>query len=369
MKIFILHATAGQGHTKAAEALAEELKNHPGHDVRLIDALHHASPVFGKSYGPGYFWLIKFVPRLWGFFYHLTDRWVPAPLMNFLRSSHNRFHSRDFEQLLMRENPEVILLTHFYPAEVASRLKRQGKIRSRLIVVVTDFLVHRFWVNPGTDLYVGMMEETRGHLMGLGVPAEKIRLLGIPVSAKFLLPVSRSEVRRRLGLEEGLFTVLITSGSFGSGPIRETVSRLQAYAGQIQAIVVCGINERLREELRALPLRYPLSVLGFVSNMHELMAAADVIVSRSSGLTTCESLVKGLPLIIISKIPGQEFFNAEVLRKRAAAFEVSDPAHTAPLVGEILRDPARLAAVRANIAKLARPHAARDIVSEALKGA
>jgi processive 1,2-diacylglycerol beta-glucosyltransferase len=368
VKIFILHATAGQGHTKAAEALAEELKARDLHEVRLIDALHQASAVFGKSYGPGYFWLVKYVPWLWGFFYHLTDNWVPPPIMTFLRSTHNHFHSRDLEALLVRENPDVIITTHFYPAEVVARLKNRGHLRSRLIVVVTDFLVHRFWVNPGADLYVGMMEETREDLSRLGVPRERILTLGIPISAKFLPPVDRNEIRRRLRLEEGRFTVLITSGSFGSGPIREAVLRLQAYSDKIQVIVVCGINRRLEEDLRALQISYPLAVLGFVDNMHELMSASDVVVSRSSGLTTCESLVKRLPLIIISKIPGQEFFNAEVLRKRAAAFEVRDPAHIAPLIGEILSDPARLNEVRRNIAALARPRAARDIVDEALKG-
>ncbi len=371
MKIFLIYARAGQGHQKAAEAIFEEFQNRDqakAWDIRLIDALDHTFFLFGRGYSFFYHLLVKHTPWLWGFFYRLTDAWVPRWLIENLRSFHNCLQARPFEDLLRRENPDLVIVTHFLAAEVASRLKRQGKIRSRVVVVVTDFLVHRFWVNEGADAYVGMMEETRKDLIRLGVPDSKIYELGIPVSSRFLLPVDAEKLRKNLGLAPERFTILLTSGSFGSGPIREFVNQMEPLKDKVQVIVVCGINQALKEDLSRLKTSFPCVVLGYVNNMHELMSVANLVVSRSSGLTTCESLVKGLPMVIISKIPGQETHNAAVLKKHEAAFEVAEPAGFATLVGSLINDPARMKAILENVSALARPHAAQEIADLALSG-
>lgn len=369
MKFFILHASAGQGHAKAAEAIYEELSRRKlaGLDVRLFDALHYTTWVFGRGYSFFYFLLVKYVPWLWGFLYRLTDVWVPLGLMAFLRGAHNSIQARKLERFLEQENPELILTTHFLGAEVASRLKREGRIRSRIVVVITDFLVHRFWVSPGTDFYVGMMDETRQALVRLGVPSERIFLLGIPVSPKFLAPVDHKAVRRQLELETDRFTLLITSGSFGSGPLKRAVRELEALGDKIQVIVVCGTNQNLYNELVRWKTTLRLRVLGFVSNMHELMAVSDLVISRSSGLTTSEAMVKGLPMVILSKIPGQEAYNADLLAQHGAAFEIRLVSELRGLVGELVADRGRLEKVRRNMASLARPRAAEEIVNLALK--
>ena len=371
MKIFLIHAKAGQGHQKAAEALFDELqKRDPDKswDIRLIDALDHTYPVFGRNYGASYFFLVKHAVWLWELCYHLSDHWIPWPWVKILRSWINGFFARPLENLFKRENPDLILTTHFLAAESASRLKRRGSISSRVVVVVTDFLVHRFWINDGADAYIAMMEETRKDLIRQGVADGKIYEFGIPVSARFLLPVDTEKLRKELGLEKGRFTILVTSGSFGSGPMREFVGKMESLKDKVQVIVVCGINQRLKEELSQFKASFPCAVLGFVNNMHELMSVSDLVVSRSSGLTTCESLVKGLAMVIISKIPGQETHNAEILLKHEAAFELSNPDEFDGLVASIIRDPARLKSVLANVARLARPQAASDIADFVLAG-
>lgn len=371
MKVFLIHAKAGQGHLKAAEALLEEFQKRDtgkSWDIRLIDALDHTRFFFGRSYSFVYLHLVKYAPWLWAVFFRLTDDWVPRPVMETLRTLNNRLMAGPLETMLIRENPDLILVTHFLPSEVASRLKRLGKIHSRVVVVVTDFRVHRFWVNKGADAYVGMMDETRKDLIRLGVEDGRIYELGIPVSSRFLLPVDADKIRENLGLEKNRFTVLVTSGSFGSGPIREFVNQMESLKDRVQAIVVCGINQTLKEELSKLQRPFPCAILGFVSNMHELMTVADIAVSRSSGLTTCESLIKGLPLVIISKIPGQETENAELLKKHGAAFEISNPADFPEFLKGLIEQPRRMKEVMEPVTRLARPHAARDIADFALAG-
>lgn len=370
MKIFLLHVRAGQGHQKAAEALYEQFgKKDLGNskDLRLMDALDYTLFPFGKGYSFFYFLLVKYTPWFWGFLYRLTDRWIPHFLLSSLRSFHNALEARRLERVLIEENPDLIVSTHFFPAEVASRLKKRGRISSRIVVVVTDFLVHRFWVNPGTDFYVGMVEETKEALVQLGVSQEKIFILGIPISERFLVPVDREQVRKQYSLLKSRFTILVTSGSFGSGPIEETVRKMELLGEEIQVLVVCGTNRKLYRELRALQTSFPLVVLGFVDNMHELMEVADVMISRSSGLTTCESLAKGVPMVILSKIPGQESFNADVLRRRGVAFDVSNTDELIELIRHLIQNPSKRDSVREKILDLARPRAAQEIVDLSLR--
>lgn len=370
MKIFLFYATAGHGHKKASEAVYEEMKKRgldKTNDVRLIDALEYTRFGFGKNYTDSYFFLVARASWLWAALYALSDRIVPWALMRVLRGWNNAFFAGPLEVLLKRENPDLILTTHFLSAEVAGRLKSRGKISSKIVVIVTDFLVHRYWVNPGTDFYVGMMEETRKAFLDWGIAPEKIQILGIPISGKFRMPVDKNALLRGLALETDRFTLLVTSGSFGIGPLKELIGRLDIFKEKVQVIAVCGTNQELHDELKRNPYDFPMAVLGFVNNMHELMVASDVLVSRSSGLTTSESLARGVPLIVVSKIPGQESCNADILEKHNAAFFAWTVDDLIRLIGGILEDPGRLEAVRANVKALAKPDSARDITDLALR--
>lgn len=371
MKVFILYARAGHGHKKAAQAIAEAFAARADgrHDLRLIDALVHTFFLFNHLYEIAYYVLVTYVPWLWGLFYWVTDSGLPRSWVAFLRGHNNRLFGAGLRRFLMRENPDVILCTHFFSAEVAAGLKREGKISSRVVAVVTDFLAHRFWVNAGTDHYIGMMEETAEDLRRKGVDPARVSVLGIPVSGRFREQVDREAIRSKLGFERRRFCILFTSGSFGIGPLARAVRGLERFSKDVQAMVVCGTNEKLFRELESVRVGFPLAVFGFVDNMHELMDLAQVLVSRSSGLTTCEALAKELPMIVISPIPGQEANNARTLRARGACFEARDIEGLMRVVGELIVRPEKMEAVREAVRKIARPSAACDIADFVLGGA
>jgi len=156
--------------------------------------------------------------------------------------------------------------------------------------------------------------------------------------------------------------VLFRSG-FGMGPIAEVVAELDKASHPFQAIVVTGRNEELRRDLAAQDRKHPTHVLGFASNMHELMAVSELIITKPGGLTTSEVLAMGRPLMIVNPIPGQEAANSDFLLERGAAAKVNrveDLPYRLEqlLVGKRLTELAR--AARA----LGRPNAARDICLE-----
>jgi len=364
-KILILYASAGHGHEKAAEALLDACKeSKKAVRAETIDTLLLAKPLFfGKLYRQFYYILIKHAPWLWGFFYNSLDRpWIYF-FARPVRRVVNALTARPLERLIERENPAVILATHFLSVEVASFLRRKKRINSKIITVVTDYLPHHIWTASEVDYYVVALEETKTQLARRGVAPEKIEVLGIPIEKKFLTKRSKEEVRGHLGLQKGPFTVLVTSGGAGVGLIHDIADDLLKTGKDVQILTVCGTNKRLFAELeRKSKLNPLLKVFGFVANMDELMEAADVVIGKAGGLTITESFVKGKPVILYHSVPGQETRNAVCVMERQAGFVTSSADAVAAKVSEWIDFPDRLNAVKENVTKIAKPFAAKNIV-------
>jgi processive 1,2-diacylglycerol beta-glucosyltransferase len=159
--------------------------------------------------------------------------------------------------------------------------------------------------------------------MARSVPAENVIATGIPIAAKFAAKVNALAVRKSLGLRDDLPTLLVLSGGFGMGPVGGILAELDKVSRDFQTLVVCGRNEELRRELAAQDRQHPTRVLGFASNMHELMTVADLIITKPGGLTSSEALALGKPLFILDPIPGQEAANSDFLLERGAAAKVN----------------------------------------------
>lgn len=369
MKIFLFHATAGHGHKKVAEVTAKEFlaRGFTQEQVRVFDALDLSPWIFKKVYPASYFYSVKYAPAVWGWFYENLDKasWYKA--LRPFRSFANQLNGGKILELVKKEKPDVLICTHFYTAELFATAKKKGEIQSRLITVITDFLPHTFWVNEGTDHYWVMSRDTRAELLKRGVPADKIQVGGIPVDPVFQPAGRKIEMRHKQGLEAGRFTVLLTSGSFGLGPQEEILNQLKIFKDRIQCLVVCGQNRTLKERLDSAAFPFPAKIYGFVDFMPELMEAADLMIAKPGGATTTESLAKDLPMVIMDPIPGQESRNAEVLKRNFAAFSIEKPHEIQTVVRAIFENPQLLASKKLAMAALAKPHAAEDLVSFAVK--
>lgn len=368
-KIFIFHATAGHGHKKVAEVIAKsfEDREHGATDVRVFDSLDMTPALFKKSYPATYFYAVKYLPAVWGWFYETLDlKNVYAPLRA-LRSLINGFHGQKILDFVIKEKPDVLICTHFFTAELFATAKRKGLITAKLITVITDFLPHTFWVNEGTDYYWVMSGDGQEELKRRGVPEDMIIAGGIPVDPTFKPTGLKNEILAKYGFGSKRFTLLLTSGSFGLGPHQEILHELEEYKDKIQAFVVCGQNQTLQKSLQTDKFPFPVQVFGFVNFMPELMEASDLMIAKPGGATTTESLAKGVPMIILDPIPGQESRNAEIMKARNAAFAMKEPFQAKTILKSIFEHPQLLPSKREAIAKLAKPHAADDLVTFILK--
>ncbi len=358
MKIFITHASAGAGHFKAAEALYRQFhKNNPGLDLRLIDILDYSNPLFKNSYIYGYNLIINYAPWLWALPFSLTANSLLKPITSRIRFIIDILSTSRFRKLVIRENPDFIISTHFLPSELASYLKKIGRIKSKLITVITDFGAHPFWILDNTDIYVGASEATKKQLILAGVKENNIRVLGIPVDYKFHTGLARGILFKKFGLDEGKFTVLIVTGSFGIGPIEQIVDTLYL---DVQLLVVCARNQRLFERLER--KNYPgARVFGFIDNMEELMGISDVIITKPGGLSISEILVMELVPIFISPIPGQETENVKIMHSYGIGEGVKDIAGVRNIILDYKEHPDKLNRIKEFIRRIKKPSAAEGL--------
>lgn len=365
--ILVLTASAGAGHTMAARAVAEALTAlRPEATVEVHDVLVSTTRFFRWLYARGYSGLVNHAPALMRKLYEAMDR-APSAWNDGWRIPFQDASARGTRRLLRRKDPQLIVNTHFLPAELVARMRRRGELDCPQATVTTDFETFRLWVQPPTERYFTATQDGASYLTAWGAPVECIRVTGIPVRAAFGQPLDRTEMRRRHALEPDRPVILVLSGPLATGPVHEYVRQLAGLRNRPQVVVVTGRNERLRARLEPLARELPgVRVLGFTDRMHEWMRAADLAISKPGGLTSSEALACGLPLVVVNPIPGHEERNSDYLLERGAAIRVNHPRLLGPRVGRLLSNPARLARMREAALAAGRPAAAEQIAREVL---
>ena len=367
MNLLILHASAGGGHRRAAEALAAAAAQR-GLAPTVCDILDFMPPLYRQTYAKGYLRLVRSAPELWGYLYAQSDRSAHTPVERRLRTAFNHLNSLSFHRFLRRTAPDAVLCTHFLPLELVGTLSPRRRRELPLFGVVTDFAAHSLWFCRGVDAYYVATEEARRQLARKGQPMDRTACTGIPVLPDFAPAASPRVARSRLGLRPDLPAVLVLNGGLGVGPALGLVAACAAQPPPCQILIVTGRNPRLEAKVRAAAAqsRLPIVVRGFVDNIHDWMDAADLIVGKPGGLTMAEALAKGRPVLIMDPIPGQEQRNTEFLLEAGAAVRAFEPEEAVWKIGELLRDPVRLAELAARARRLGRPAAAADIIADVL---
>jgi processive 1,2-diacylglycerol beta-glucosyltransferase len=326
MNILVATVTAGAGHLQAAAALEAAWRQmRPRDQVSKLDVLEFAPKLYRKAYVQGYVKLVERAPELWGLIFDRTDSAAFARRITRLRRRLATLPTARFCREVARFKPQVALCTHYMPLEIMGRLKAGSPAGTGpfTVSVVTDFEAHALWMEPTVDLYCVAAEETKARLVARGAAPDTVAVTGIPVRPQFAIPVDAAAVRKQAGLRDDLPVVLVLSGGFGMGPVAGVLDALNRLKTTVQAVVVCGRNEELRRELATVERRQPVHVLGFVTNMHEWMAAADLIITKPGGLTSSEALALGKPMVVVNPIPGQESANSDFLLEHGAAIRIN----------------------------------------------
>jgi processive 1,2-diacylglycerol beta-glucosyltransferase len=371
-RVLVLSASVGAGHLRAAEAVEAALRQTvPDAHVKNVDVLDLTNRVFRRLYGKFYIDLVNMAPHVLGYFYDMLDRPSKSGLNrgDRFRLLLEKLNLRPFMRFLQAEPWDLVINTHFLPAEIIASLRKKKKLSVPQVTATTDFETHRLWVNQPCDRYFTATEEGALYLQSWGVPSQDIIPTGIPVHPVFSEPKDRTALMAKHGLAGDRPILLQLAGGFGVGPIEWIFRELLAVELPLEVVAVSGRNEKLKQQLQKIPCpaRHRVKVLGFTKEIDELMTVADLVVSKPGGLTTSETLARGAVMVIVNPIPGQESRNSDFLLESGAAVKANNIATIGHKVTALLGEPGRLAQLRANVRRIARPRAAFDVVAKALE--
>ena len=367
--IAVLSVSAGAGHMRAAEAVKTAAETYfSGVKAVHVDLMTLVNDIFKKMYAESYLSIVENHPSLWGYLYRKSDHQDHDSAMNKVRRAIQRLNTRNFMTRLQEINPDIVVCTHFLPAELLSREISQGSWEKPTYVQVTDFDIHTMWLHEHMTGYFAATDEVAFKLADRGIPDYSIRATGIPIMPVFSEARDRAACAAEVGVDPKKQTFLMMSGGFGVGGIDSLAERLLKIPGDFQIIALAGKNETLLASLTAIAGKFPgrLFPMGFTRTIERVMACADLAITKPGGLTTSECLAVGLPMLVVSPIPGQEERNADFLLENGAAMKAYDPAALEFRVRSIIREPGRLTAMRENAKKLGKPNAARDMLNAIL---
>jgi processive 1,2-diacylglycerol beta-glucosyltransferase len=263
----------------------------------------------------------------------------------------------------------VIISTYPVPAAVVAWLKQRRLIKCTLVTVITDYMLHQTWIQPGTDLYIAPSETVAGELIRQGILPEQVAVTGIPIDHRFMDEASRALPGLLSDLPEelqGLPVVLLISGATNFGGDLSRICRLLAGLPVPHVAVVLGVRypqRRLNLTRLVSKGRNRVFIVGYSQEVPMFMAAASCMISKAGGITISEALATELPMIIYKALPCQEEMNRDFLTREGAALAARNLNELGRMLGDVLQNEGLRARMENAAARLKHPDAASAAVS------
>ncbi len=361
--VLFLSASVGEGHTAAAQAVSSALAERmPGATCEVVDSYRYASNVFHRVASNGYIGIVKLLPQLYKFAYDQAER---ATKISAFKTWLHRYTALNLRQFVTELRPDAVVCTHAFPCGVMAEYKREFADAPPVVGIVTDFVVHPFWIHRNIDKYAVGTQAMRQTLVSRGVVPNRVVVTGIPIDHRFAQVASKRRARLHIGVAPGVTTLLLMGGGLGIGPLENALVAIDRLQHHVQTVVVVGKNKSLEKRLTevARRLRHRVKVTGFVANVYDYMQAADILVSKPGGLTSSEALVTELPIIMLRPLPGQEERNTRYLEERGVGIRVERSRELTQALACLLESPSALEKMRRNARALAHPDAAQSVAS------
>jgi len=355
-RIDIYTIDIGGGHIAPAEALKQQfdILGHRDLDVRVVNL--------------GIVLRARFLRFIYKLYWNNALRY--PPLLNaFYRGVDNPFMLKIIDRILgisilprfvrylERERPDLVVSTYFTFTQYLTLLKRVGQLEAVSVVLNPEpFDSHQVWFSPAFDWSMVFSEKSRNEIAEKGIPRAKVKVFPFPIKPSFSkLGAKKDALRRRLGIDRAMFTALFFFGAEGVGPVKKYLATLLQRRIGIQAVVVCGRNERLKRDMdafaRSLTGPLKVEVRGYVSNLAEYIAAADVVVGKSGPNQVFETLIQERPIIISSFLANERETTNWVVGNRAG-WLTRTPDHLARLLSRLAANPRLLSESQRSIRAL-----------------
>jgi len=368
MKILLLYVSDVLGHRQAARAIKQVFQQeYPQVTVREENLFRYGNPFVRCSLNSLYYAIIKLIPCFWNIIWDSKEvYWLTYLLRELLyRLNYHRL----YREVIKPFNPDVVICTHSLACAISSTIKKEKKLNYLLAAVPTDFYLNPYWFYKNVDMYFLPQDKFSCNHLRWRVSPDKLCVTGIPILPEFSKSKDRSYLKKKWQIKKNLFTILIMGGGEGLGPIEDTVLALAKTSLPIQILVVTGTNRKLKKKLDRISqnIKLPLKVLGYVRQIDELLEISDLLITKPGGLTCAEALSKGLPMIILDSITGQEMRNKKLLLEKGLAFGLDNIDQVVSLVYNCINDGFNRELWRKKAKELSRPQASKEIVRKIMK--
>jgi len=357
--VLFLFSNTGGGHRSAAEAIIEAINlDFPNQiSTEMVDFFkEYALPPFNLAsdlYPP-----MARVPDVWKFGYKLSDdpqrtRIFYNLIWPYIRRATYR---------LLNDHPYDLLVTvHPVPVYPVSRAMKSGI--PPFFTVVTDMVsTHTWWFNQCSDLLFVPTEIARQRGLSYGLKPDQIRVVGLPVAQRFCMPLeSGQSFRAQMGWPQDLPVILLIGGGDGMGPLAKTARAISDAHLDATLVVVTGRNHKLKAQLEAEDWSLSTFIYGFTHEIPNFMHSADILLTKAGPGTISEAFISGLPMILYSRMPGQEDGNVSYVVNQGAGVWAPEPNRIIEVLRDWLDHPDEREKIAANSRHLARPDASHLI--------
>jgi 1,2-diacylglycerol 3-beta-galactosyltransferase len=357
--ILFLFSDTGGGHRSATEAIIEALRIEFDDRVttQMVDIFHDIAPR-PLSYAPKWYPYIVRIPEVWGFSYRISNGTRRARL---IVESAYPYVRRTLHKVIKRYPADMIVSLH--PLANDPFLHALGETHPPFITVVTDLVTtHVLWYHKGADLCLVPTEAAYQRALLSGLKTEQVKVVGLPVADRFCRPAGdKKALRQQLGWPQERLVVLLVGGGEGMGPLEKTAVAIAEANLPITLVIITGRNAELKERLEARQWPMITLIYGFVRKMPDFMRAADILVTKAGPSTISEALIARLPMIIYSRLPGQEDGNVNYVISEGVGVWAPKTSYIVSALQAWITHPKQLELASEACCQAARPEAAREI--------
>ena len=311
-KILLITTThTGCGHKSISDALMDWFVDMPEVEVKPVDGFEDlvgkSITALGDSYGV--------VTRHARFLWKMT--WDFGTQFNSTYCSlMSTWAEKRFIEMVARERPDVVVTTHpMFNSSLLTVCEEHSLDIPFVSVQADPVTVHPSWCDPRSALTVCATDEAVARTLSFGVPRERILKAGFPTRRRFTDLAQR--VEKPAWDPAHPARCLLMSGGEGSGMLGSYAAALMTKT-DVNLTIVCGRNKQLKKRLEALLKRKygeRVRILGFVTDIENLMLESDIMIARGSPNSFFEGVVMNVPLIITGALPGQEQGNPELVER------------------------------------------------------
>lgn len=366
-RVVFLMSDTGGGHRAAADAIrAAMMARYPGQYVyQLIDVYRRYTP-FPFTFMPEIYprW-VNTLPASWG----LSLRFIDSRSRNRLvMTVINQMWKQGIRRMVDEHPADVLVSVHSLFNRPAMRALEATQLqRPPFVTVITDLVsTPAFWYERRVERCLVPTQAAYDRGRYFGMQPQQMRITGLPVHPQFVAGLlDKTAARQKLGWDLRKPAVLLVGGGDGMGPVHSIAREINRRQLDIQLIIIAGRNRFLQRRLEAIRWNQPTRIYPFVTNMPELMAAADILATKAGPATICEACIAGLPIVLSGAVPGQEDGNVTYVVENGAGVYAPGAGRVADtLTAWLAEGPDALAERAARAKALGRPNAAWEIAEE-----